>query len=584
MSGTAGATTPGYDPTYCFFVSAEELCVDESAQNKLPLPLAYTDTPLSEPLIVSPLSGYPYRVTRRFIEINISNTATRNFQGDYAEPEPQEAPEPKEPAPAPQSKGGAKNNKSKKGGKGGKNNAPKAAEEKPAASAKDDEKDFKDKFRKHKVAADTVDHYEVLGIAHLRWSATASQIRTAYRQMSLQYHPDKMPDGDDSVFKRISRAYEVLSDPQRRKEYDSQDDTFDDRIPSESDAEKNDFFELFTPVFDRNARFSVDKNVPRLGDMDTPFKEVERFYAFWNAFKSWREFPLDDKYDPEDASTREEKRWILRQNEKKAQKKKAEEKARIKRLVALAYKKDPRVIRKMEEEKAERERKRVAKLREAEERAKRAEREREKKEEEKRLAEERARKEKEEKEKAERRNASAITAAFHDKSVTWKTDPVTASETVLGANSAAQIAVLVSKIEGKSAEERHKILTDELDRIALDRKRVQEVMLKEEQEKKERMRQEAEAKKARAPWNDDELALLAKAVRKYPPGTRDRWTKMMDIIRTRTEEEIIEKTQEIKAKSVGHMVANPYERLKEQAKEKEKEAEDGEVVNNNYRY
>ena len=588
-----------YDPTYCFFVDADELIdidAQQSAAAAAATPLLLTYTPISSEeaeTTISTLSGYPYKITRRFIEINLFGTfsSTTSFTynnsldddiNDNDHSTATTTTTSSSPKPTPNN-----NNKTKKGGKQSKkgkkgdqshSTTTTGSNNNTNNNNNESEEDFKEKFRTHKVAADTVDHYEVLGIAHLRWTATPAQIRTAYRQMSLRYHPDKMENGDDSVFKRIGKAYEVLGDPQRRREYDSQDDSFDDRVPSEAEADRNDFFELFTPVFDRNARFSVDRNVPRLGDLSTPYADVERFYEFWDAFKSWREFPLDDKYDPNDASTREEKRWILRQNEKKMQKKKSEERARIKRLVDLARRKDPRIARHAEEERAARERKKAAKRREAEERAKKAEEERKKAAERAAEEAERAKKAKEERLRSENRNAAAIAAAFRDTRVHWKTDPVTAAENVLSANSPARIAEIVAMIEGKSPAERHAVLTAELDRIAEDRRRVQEALAKEEAEKKERERLEAEAKKARAPWTDDELTLLAKVVRKYPPGTRDRWAKMMDVIKGRTEEEIIEKTQEIKAKSVGHMVSNPYERLKVQATEKEKETEDGEVV------
>ena len=191
-----------------------------------------------------------------------------------------------------------------------------------AAETAEKEKGYESRFQKHRVTADTVDHYEALGLAHLRWEATDAQIRSAYRKMSLQYHPDKLAATaaatgqpvDDSVFKRICRAYEVLGDPQKRKEYDSQDTSFDARVPSEKDVAAGGFYEVLAPVFDRNARWSVVRPVPRLGDADTPYADVERFYAFWRAFRTWRELPLDDEYDPAEARTREEKRWILRQN------------------------------------------------------------------------------------------------------------------------------------------------------------------------------------------------------------------------------------------------------------------------------
>lgn len=64
-----------------------------------------------------------------------------------------------------------------------------------------------------------MDYYEVLGITK---SATADEVKKAYRKMAIKYHPDKNP-GDaeaEKRFKEISEAYEVLSDPQKKQMYD----------------------------------------------------------------------------------------------------------------------------------------------------------------------------------------------------------------------------------------------------------------------------------------------------------------------------------------------------------------------------
>src|SRR5579885_2198314 len=62
------------------------------------------------------------------------------------------------------------------------------------------------------------DYYEVLGVAR---TATEEEIRKAYRKLAFQYHPDRNPSADaDAKFKEINEAYEVLSDTQRRREYD----------------------------------------------------------------------------------------------------------------------------------------------------------------------------------------------------------------------------------------------------------------------------------------------------------------------------------------------------------------------------
>lgn len=63
------------------------------------------------------------------------------------------------------------------------------------------------------------DYYEVLGISK---SASAAEIKKAYRKKALQYHPDKNP-GDSSaeeLFKKSAEAYEVLSDADKKARYD----------------------------------------------------------------------------------------------------------------------------------------------------------------------------------------------------------------------------------------------------------------------------------------------------------------------------------------------------------------------------
>jgi molecular chaperone DnaJ len=62
------------------------------------------------------------------------------------------------------------------------------------------------------------DYYEVLGVGR---DASAADIKKAYRKLALTYHPDRNKDpGAEATFKEISEAYAVLSDEQKRSQYD----------------------------------------------------------------------------------------------------------------------------------------------------------------------------------------------------------------------------------------------------------------------------------------------------------------------------------------------------------------------------
>ncbi len=89
------------------------------------------------------------------------------------------------------------------------------------------------------------DYYKILGISK---TATPEEIKKAYRKLALKYHPDRNK-GDkvaEERFKEINEAYAVLSDPQKRKQYDAFGSTEFHRRYTQEDIFKNfDFGNVF---------------------------------------------------------------------------------------------------------------------------------------------------------------------------------------------------------------------------------------------------------------------------------------------------------------------------------------------------
>src|SRR5580692_6907309 len=66
--------------------------------------------------------------------------------------------------------------------------------------------------------ADSKDYYDILGISK---TATADEIKKAYRKLALQYHPDRNKTKEaEEKFKEVTKAYEVLSNEEKRRTYD----------------------------------------------------------------------------------------------------------------------------------------------------------------------------------------------------------------------------------------------------------------------------------------------------------------------------------------------------------------------------
>lgn len=110
------------------------------------------------------------------------------------------------------------------------------------------------------------DYYEVLGISK---DASKEEIKKAYRKLSKQYHPDINKEADASEkFQEVKEAYEVLSDEQKRAQYDQ----FGHQDPNQGfggggfgGAEGFGFDDIFSTFFGGGTR-RRDPNAPRKGD------------------------------------------------------------------------------------------------------------------------------------------------------------------------------------------------------------------------------------------------------------------------------------------------------------------------------
>lgn len=126
-------------------------------------------------------------------------------------------------------------------------------------------------------------------------------------------------------------AIEVLSDPARRRQFDSVDEGANRDPPSKKS--KGNFFKLWSVVFDSEARFSKNQPVPKFGDENSSEQAVEEFYNFWYNFDSWRTFEYLDEDVPDDGESRNQKRFVEHKNKASRAKRKTEDTARLRKLV-----------------------------------------------------------------------------------------------------------------------------------------------------------------------------------------------------------------------------------------------------------
>jgi len=442
------------------------------------------------------------------------------------------------------------------------------------------------------------DHYKVLGIPNLRFQATDDQIKRAYRQKVLKHHPDKRRGqgeeilNDDDYFTCITKAFETIGTATKRRAYDSVDPFFNDEVPDVIKDNSKDFLKTFTQVFERNARWSNKKNVPKLGTEESTRDEVDKFYKFWYDFDSWREYSYLDEEDKEKGSDRDERRWIEKNNRVQRNEKKKEEMKRLRKLVDNAYNSDTRIAKFMENDRAEKAAKKQAKQDAIRER-------KEAEEKEKRDAEEKIRKEKEEKEKIEterKAKEKAEKEAFkkamkNEKKIIknrckdtdyFSTNPdekvqnLTDLDRLCEILNLDELKMLNGNMKDKSNDEAKIVFIKAVN----DLNEKLEIENLEAIEKATKGTSAGEKSKSSDPWSSDELSLIVKAVKLFPAGTINRWETVASFINqhskspeiVRSAKETLSKAKEMQSSDFSQsslkeeVNKNAYENLEKQKK------------------
>ncbi|RLB15817.1 MAG: J domain-containing protein [Deltaproteobacteria bacterium] len=116
----------------------------------------------------------------------------------------------------------------------------------------------------------TRDYYEILGVNR---DASIKEIKEAYRKMALKYHPDRNRDNPQAAakMKEINEAYAVLSDPEKRRHYDSFRESYG-----------NAAYEQFRGQY-------TDEDIFRGSDIGQIFEELSRMFGFRGFDEIFRE-------------------------------------------------------------------------------------------------------------------------------------------------------------------------------------------------------------------------------------------------------------------------------------------------------
>uniref|UniRef100_A0A3Q7FRU5 J domain-containing protein n=1 Tax=Solanum lycopersicum TaxID=4081 RepID=A0A3Q7FRU5_SOLLC len=220
--------------------------------------------------------------------------------------------------------------------------------------------------------------YEVLGVSR---DCTADEIRSAYRKLALQRHPDKLvrsgvPESEaTAAFQELVNAYEVLSDARERAWYDSHRSQilFSNSGPGNSSnsgsvpdlfsffsnsvysgySDKGKGFykvygDLFEKIYQHDLNFArklgtdLPKEAPLMGNLESPYAQVTAFYSYWLGFVTVMDFCWADQYDVMAGPNRKSRRVMEDENKKLRKKARREYNETVRGLAEFVKKRDKR--------------------------------------------------------------------------------------------------------------------------------------------------------------------------------------------------------------------------------------------------
>lgn len=215
--------------------------------------------------------------------------------------------------------------------------------------------------------------YDVLGVAA---EATTEEIKKRYRALAIRYHPDKLvglstdSEAANAHFAAITEAYKVLSDDRQRRWYDAhaverlsaaeiEESHLDEAYFTsacysgfEEDGKwsSKSFYTVYGSLFERivelEQRFNEHFDYPQFGGSGAELAAVKRFYDVWQSFSTGFTFShLEGLFDTKSAAntSRQVLRLAKKENAKLVEKARKERNGRVRRLVALLRKVDPRM-------------------------------------------------------------------------------------------------------------------------------------------------------------------------------------------------------------------------------------------------